>query len=368
MSERLKVTNRLLASIAALLVLALTTAGAADSLRPALDVDTPVPARIQAPELPPDEQLWRFFYLAHGRQLRRGYLLLPSGYRRGDAPPLPLVISPHGRGISALADCSSWGDLPSVGRFLVVCLQGQGRRLTLYSWGFASQIDDLARAPELAEQALPWVRVRSNRIYAVGGSMGGQETLLLVARFPRLLAGAIAFDAVTDFARQYRDFPRLRCDSACKHAYRGPLGQGLQQLARREVGGTPASDAAGYNRRSPLHYARRLAFSGVPIELWWSTSDLVVPYQSADQSGALFRRILELNPHAPVEAFVGAWIHSHEERATTRLPFALAQFGLTPRKYLDRPNRLQEHHFIPRRLIGIPHQPPSRPRAPAKPA
>jgi hypothetical protein len=197
--------------------------------------------------------------------------------------------------------------------------------------------------------------------------MGGQETLLLVARFPRLLAGAIAFDAVADFARQYRDFTHLRCDSACQHTYRAPLGHELQQLARREVGGTPASDEAAYNRRSPLHYARRLAFSGVPIELWWSTSDLVVPYQSVDQSGALFRRILELNPQAPVEAFVGDWIHSHEERPTTRLPFALAQFGLVPTGYLDRPSRLQEHHFIPRRMIGIPRQPTVRRRAFVKP-
>jgi hypothetical protein len=137
-------TARLLASIAVLLTVALAAAGAADSVQAPLDVDNLAPARVQAPRLPPDEQLWQFSYLARAGQLRWGYLLLPSGYRRGDAPPLPLIISPHGRGVSALADCSSWGDLPSVGRFLVVCLQGQGRRLTLYSWGSSSQIDDLA--------------------------------------------------------------------------------------------------------------------------------------------------------------------------------------------------------------------------------
>ena len=38
--------------------------------------------------------------------------------------------------------------------------------------------------------------------------MGGQETLLLVARHPHLLAGAAAFDPATDMARRYRDFAR----------------------------------------------------------------------------------------------------------------------------------------------------------------
>ena len=39
--------------------------------------------------------------------------------------------------------------------------------------------------------------------------MGGQETLLLVGRRARLLAGAVAFDSVTDFFRRYEDFAAL---------------------------------------------------------------------------------------------------------------------------------------------------------------
>jgi pimeloyl-ACP methyl ester carboxylesterase len=48
--------------------------------------------------------------------------------------------------------------------------------------------------PKLVRGQLPWLRILRHRIYAFGGSMGGQETLLLVARHPRLLAGAAAFD------------------------------------------------------------------------------------------------------------------------------------------------------------------------------
>ena len=40
--------------------------------------------------------------------------------------------------------------------------------------------------------------------------MGGQETLLLVALHPQLLAGAAAFDPATDLRRRYYDFAALK--------------------------------------------------------------------------------------------------------------------------------------------------------------
>jgi hypothetical protein len=161
----------------------------------------------------------------------------------------------------------------------------------------------------------------------------------------------IAFDAVTDFARQYKDFPRLRCNDRCRRAWHKPIGEALQRLAQIEVGGSPRTDRTAYELRSPLHYTHRLAFAHIPIELWWSTSDLVVSDQDA-QTGALFSRIMRTNPRAPVEAFVGDWRHSAEQRVTSRLPFALAQLGLMPTRFLHRPDRLREHHFIARRLFA----------------
>ena len=256
--------------------------------------------------------------------------------------------------MTARASCRLWGKLPTVGGFAVVCPEGEGRRLGLYSWGAPGQIDDLARMPAFVRRTLRWIRVEAHRVYAVGGSMGGQEALLLAARYPQLLSGVIAFDAVTNLAAQYREFPNLRCNRRCLLAWRLPLGSALQHLASAEVGGSPSTNPKGYARRSPLHYARRLAHAGVPLELWWSQSDLVVPGQQQHQSGALFTRILRLNPHAQIEAFVGAWRHSAEERATARLPFALAQLRLLPRRFLKRPDRLHEMHFIPSRRFVRP--------------
>src|SRR5262249_33821174 len=168
-----------------------------------------------------------------------------------------------------------WGDLPAHGRFVVVNPDGQGRRLGLYSWGDAGQIDDLARMPSILRRRLPWLRIDPRRIYAFGGSMGGQETLLLVARHPRLLAGAAAFDADTSLALRYVDFRRLR------------FGSFLRWAARLEVGGPPSRDEGAYAERSPLDDAGAIARSGVPLQLWWSTKDRVVVDQ-AEQTGELY--------------------------------------------------------------------------------
>jgi pimeloyl-ACP methyl ester carboxylesterase len=293
-------------------------------------------------------------YRAHNGAMRDAFVRLPAWYGRDDDPRLPLVISPHGRGVSAESDCRSWARLPAIGRFAVICPAGQGAHLPLDSWGAPGQIADLARMPQLVHERLPWLRIERHHVYAVGGSMGGEEVLLMVGRYPHLLAGAIAFDSVANLARQYYDLPRLRCDSACLHKWKQPIGIGLQMLMREEVGGIPATNPKGYAERSPLQYARQIAFSGVPLELWWSRSDLIVPEQREKQSGALFARILHLNPSAPVEEFYGDWRHSYEERATSRLPFALAQMGLLPPRYgyLGLPNQLHEVNLLSERDLA----------------
>jgi pimeloyl-ACP methyl ester carboxylesterase len=257
-------------------------------------------------------------YRAHDGLVRHAYVILPAWYGPSLHPPIPLVISPHGRGVSAELNIRRWGRLPAIGGFAVINPEGQGRELTLFSWGDAGEIRDLARMPELAERALPWLRIDRHRVYAFGGSMGGQETFLLVARFPHLLAGAAAFDAPTNMAARYRAFLHL------------PLGLGLQRLARVEIGGTPATDPRGYALRSPLDDARKIAFSGVPLQIWWSTRDRIVT-DGREESGLLYRLVKRLNPSAPVTDFVGDWAHTTEMNAHGYLPYALSRFGLMPR-------------------------------------
>jgi pimeloyl-ACP methyl ester carboxylesterase len=201
--------------------------------------------------------------------------------------------------------------------------------LALQSWGALGQIEDLARMPQIVRSTLPWLHVDRQKVYAVGGSMGAQESLLLLARHPGLLAGVAAFDAVTDFALQYHEFPRLGCDKRCLAHLQGKVGEMLQGMARRDVGGSPSGARLAWKLRSPITYVRKIATSGVPLELWWSSKDAIVLNQ-ARQSKRLFDEIRRLNPDAPVTAYQGFWRHSAEMRHNTRLPLALAQFGLLP--------------------------------------
>ena len=261
--------------------------------------------------------VWRIPYVAHTGVAREAYVVLPRWYGPADDPAIPLIISPHGRGISARANARRWGNLPALGSFAVVCPDGQGRRFKLFAWGDPGDISDLARMPNIVREALPFVHIEPRRIYAFGSSMGGQETLLLLAQYPHLLAGAAAFDADTNLATRYRMVRFLR------------YGSLLQSMLRDEVGGTPATNPVGYMLRSPIAYAHRIADSGVPLQIWWSRTDRIVRNQQ-QQSGLLYRRIRHWNRAAPVVQMVGAWDHSDDFRAVTQLPFALRTFLLLP--------------------------------------
>ena len=260
-------------------------------------------------------------YRAWNGATRTAILVLPRWYGPRQNPPIPLVISPHGRGVGADVNARFWGGLPAFGPFAVVNPEGQGRRLGLYSWGWRGQIADLARMPRILESTLPWLHVDRTRVYALGGSMGGQETLLLTALHPRLLAGASALDSPTDMAARYRAFPQLRD------------GTVLQRLARIEIGGTPATNPNAYAARSPIDYVRQLAYSGVPLHIWWSIRDRIVVDQNGE-SGRLYRAILAANPEAPITRYVGTWRHTAEMQATARLPLALVKLKLVQ---LDEP-------------------------------
>jgi pimeloyl-ACP methyl ester carboxylesterase len=254
-------------------------------------------------------------YPAWNGDRREALLVLPAWYGPGHDPPIPLVISPHGRGGTARGNAAYWGSLPALGPFAVVNPQGQGRRLISCSWGWRGQIRDLARMTHILRRALPWLHVDRRRIYAVGSSMGGQETLLLDALHPRLLAGAVALDSATNMAARYRAFAGL------------PGGRELRTEARYEIGGTPASAPGAFRARSPMSYVDRLATDGVPLFIWWSTHDRVVVDQNRE-SGRLYRAIKRVNPHAPVFEYVGSWNHSAEMRPMRQLPLALVELGL----------------------------------------
>ncbi|HZQ82159.1 MAG TPA: prolyl oligopeptidase family serine peptidase [Gaiellaceae bacterium] len=251
-------------------------------------------------------------YVAHDGVVRPAWLLFPAGYH---GQKIPLVISPHGRGIREIHNALLWGTLPGEGDFAVINPAGEGRRLHWDSWGYPGEIADLARMPEIARAN--GVNVDMKRIYAIGGSMGGQETLLLVGMYPHLLAGAAAFDPATDMARRYYDFAAL------------PNGKELQRLCRIEVGGTPKQVPLAYELRSPDYFARQIADSGVPLQLYWSTRDRIIRDQ-LEETNQLAIEIRDDDSHDRLWDFEGEWAHTAEMQPDRRLPRALARFGLLP--------------------------------------
>jgi hypothetical protein len=284
-------------------------------------------------------------YRTHDGYRRAAYVLVPDWYGRDRHPRLPLIISPHGRGVSADDNADRWGDLPATGSFAVVNPEGQGRRFARFSWGYPGQIADLARMPQIVRRALPWLRIDTSRIYAFGASMGGQESLLLLARRPSLLAGVAAFDPVTDMAKRYHDFPHLACNRRCVHQWGAKLGKGLRMKARAEIGGTPRSARRAYARRSPLAYAQKIAASGVPVQLWWSKRDRVV--DPRDQAVPFAHALRRLRPRAPLRTVVGRWPHSAAMHPYSMLVPSLKAFGLFPTRGTTGVHAAPLHRLLP---------------------
>lgn len=292
---------------------------ACGSAAPALGRQAPPTAAIK---------VWTVPYTAHNGVERLAYVVLPAWYGPRNNPPLPLVITPHGRGANGRSNAKFFGNLPGRWGFAVVSPDGMGRRTNWFSFGYAGQIDDLARMPRIVARGLPWLRIDRSRIYALGSSMGGQETALLVARHPHLLAGAAAMDSVTNLRRRYHQLPQI------------VGGADVQSVLRREVGGGPDAQPGEYADRSAQSQARAIAFSGVRLQIWWSSSDRIV-FDQEHQSEALFRRLRALNPAAHITGYAGRWQHSREMRATSLLPIALAGFELMPRSVKRLPRSVR---------------------------
>ncbi len=263
---------------------------------------------------------------------------LPAWYGPHRDPPLPLVVSPHSRGLTPSRWARRWGDLP--GRFGLIVLDPglHGRVIPRRSWAWPPDIAELARLPELVHRRLPWLRYDPHRVYAAGDSMGGQETLMLLARQPDLFAAAVAADPVTNLLRRWYEFP-LSGESWRE-----------QQAATREVGGTPRQARWLYVRRSPVFFARTIAFAGVPLELWWNPQDTVVVGESTKQTGFFYRTVERLDPHAPVVVRLHHHVHGWVFKFDHDLP-AMLRFLLAHRRHGPPPTGFAYTSWLPRAAV-----------------
>jgi pimeloyl-ACP methyl ester carboxylesterase len=308
------------------------------------------------------------------KTVREATIVLPSGWDRSHQPhPLPLVISPHGRNNFGWGNAAHyWQELPAEGPFALVCPDGLSRAHdkasdpfdqpphdpSLFTYGYPRWIDDLARMPKIVQATLPWLHIDLERIYVLGSSMGGQETLLLAARYPRALsggtgrlAGAAAFDSPCNLVAQCA----YLTDRPVVH---GADPHGVAARMIEEINTKPASlrgfrqsatffnaklerhmtiaellnklprNQARWNERSPLSYVDRLARLPFPLRLYWSSHDTIVGNQGTNQTGKLYKQIKAKNPRAKVTQVKGLWAHSCEFVPGDCLSDALRAFGL----------------------------------------
>jgi pimeloyl-ACP methyl ester carboxylesterase len=283
------------------------------------------------------------------------------------------VISPHGRNNLGWNNAVTyWQDSPADGPFILICPDGLGRAHDgasdpfdqpptnpgLFTYGYANEIDDLARMPQIIAETLPWLQVDLEHIYVLGSSMGGQETLLLAARYPDALAsgtgrlaGAAAFDAPCDLATQCAYLTHMPPTPSANPP-------GVAALMLEEVGAKP-SQTSGFNQaalffdgktnshqtiaqlldklavddtawqeRSPLSYVSELSSLPFPLRIYWSTTDTVVGNQETSQSGELYTEIIAAHPNADVQQVTGTWAHSIEFVPDDQLGDALRNLGL----------------------------------------
>ena len=67
---------------------------------------------------------WTIHYRSHSGADRLAHVVLPAWYGPDNNPPLPVVISPHGRGANGLSNAAFFDRLPAVGRFAMITRTG----------------------------------------------------------------------------------------------------------------------------------------------------------------------------------------------------------------------------------------------------
>ena len=132
--------------------------------------------------------------------------------------------------------------------------------------------------------------VARDRIYAIGPSMGGMESLALVGRYPDLLRGALAFDAPTDLAARWVTASAVR-----------------RVWIEEEVGARPADAPELYAERSPLGMVDAIAASDAAIWCVYSSED-VASGADPHQVPAFLQALADRRGRV-VGARLGTWEH-----------------------------------------------------------
>ncbi len=114
--------------------------------------------------------------------------------------------------------------------------------------------------------------VNPSRLYITGGSMGGQTTAVMAAKYPDVFAAAVEWKGITDLADWYNN--------------EAADDWGLRHIIENETGGTPEEVPFEYQRRSAMAMPQNSRL--VPLKIWHDEEDqLVELYHSYDLTYAI---------------------------------------------------------------------------------
>ena len=217
--------------------------------------------------------------------------------------PLPLVLAPHAitwtpdqeyeGGLEGLKRGyhRGWYGLPDKYEVLIAIPHGHHYREAGCSCAGAAQIIDMAYLIDyLPNNGFP---IDEHRVYACGLSMGGHEALVLAGRYPNKIAGAAAFNPIVDLGAWQYDLVYSSSEEIRSY------GTGMR--IANEVGGLPEEAPALYAERNAMTYEEQLV--QIPIMLYWSERDLVVPRQVTHHAYALYQKVKALGATNPISEF-----------------------------------------------------------------
>jgi pimeloyl-ACP methyl ester carboxylesterase len=133
------------------------------------------------------------------------------------------------------------------------------------------------------EHMMSGYKVDPSHIYITGGSMGGQTTAVMAAKYPDVFAAVVPWKPVTDLTAWYYELGA----PGDPYIIRPRIGN--------ETGGTPVNKPFEYERRSPIVMPQNSRL--VPFKMWHDVDDQLVPiHHSRDLRSA----IDSWNPMIPV--------------------------------------------------------------------
>jgi pimeloyl-ACP methyl ester carboxylesterase len=221
------------------------------------------------------------------------YYYVPGSYT--GASPVPLVVVIHGMGQNGKGMRNLLAPEAEERGWLVASPDMHGNYYVTdgkYALAWPGAQHDII-------DTIAWMigkyKVDKSRIYITGGSMGGQTTAMMAAKYPDIFAAAAPWKPLTNLTSWYNERAALLPPD-------GP-NEGNKHI-RRETGAasnagtqgtTPTQAPFEYQRRSPVELPQNSRL--MPLKLWHGLDDLLVPiHHSRDLKNA----ITAWNPLVPI--------------------------------------------------------------------